>query len=105
MPVFFALLMTSVTAYSQSEKYQPAKGFWVIESNIHQRENFTVHFYDDKSNSIYDETVTGRSFNIHRKRTLRFLKAGLDKALIAWNINKVEVKNGDMMATMLRKKK
>ncbi len=101
----FALLITSNVAFSQSKKQQSEKGFWVLESNIHQKKNTIVHFYNDHATPIYNETITGKTLNVNRKKTLRFLNAGLEKAIIAWNKNKTEVKDGEMLAVMLGKKK
>ena len=59
----FALLIISNFDNSQNKKqnkkYVHEKGFWVLESNIHQKINSVFRFYDDSANLIYEETVIG----------------------------------------------
>ncbi len=105
MVASLALLIISNSADAQNKKYVPEKGFWVLESNIHQKKNTIVRFYDDRSNLIYEETAMDVRMNIKRKKTLMFLKTGLEKALIAWNQNNEAVKNGDIIALLIHNKK
>lgn len=99
-----AILIISNSAYTQSKTYTSEKGFWVIVSDIHNKKNNTIQFYDNNSNLIYEEKITGISINIKRKKNLRILKDGLEKAIAYWAQNHEVIKNGEIVAVLIHKK-
>jgi len=100
----FFLSAISNPIQAQRKNFIPEKGFWQLVSNVHIKKNTQVQFYDDSLRLIYEETVTGVRMNVKRKKTLQSLKAGLEKAIIAWNETKVPSYNGGMLAGIIKGK-
>ena len=103
--MIFAILFSSTNLSAQKQNTIPEKGYWVIESNIHNKNNAIVRFYDDNSVLIYQENVHDYRMNINRRKTLRALKSGLETAMIAWNNNKSANINGDLLAVIRKRHK
>ena len=84
-----AMQFLSLEANCQSQKrfkkYIPAEGSWELVSNTHVKHVTTVQFYNNDKILVYEETVMHVKFNLNRAKTLRWLKEGLDKALVAFN--------------------
>ncbi len=97
-------LMISSSINAQKKNYIPAEGFWVLESNVHDKKSTIIRFYTDSSVLIYEETVNNCRLNINRKKNLLDLKKGLEEAMITWNNKKDVLKNGDMMAVLMKGK-
>jgi hypothetical protein len=90
----FALAFTTVSfsAIAQEDNEGPSvvtpkwvseKGYWVVEGNIHNRQERTIHFYNNAHQQVYNEVVMGK-FNIHKRKTLMRMKKILDTVVIAW---------------------
>lgn len=67
-------------------KWISDKGYWVVEGNIHQPQEHTVHFYNVNDVEVYKEIVTGKLKATRRKTMLR-MKSILETAVIAWERN------------------
>ncbi|MEO7314443.1 MAG: hypothetical protein ABIW47_04620 [Ginsengibacter sp.] len=98
----FLLISSSINA--QKKNVIPAEGFWVLESNVHNKKSTIIRFYTDKSVLIYEETVNNCRLNINRKKNVLDLNKGLEEAMVAWNNKKDVLKNGDMMAVLMKVK-
>ena len=99
-----AFLMISSSINAQKKFNIPPEGFWVLESNLHNKKSTTIRFYTDSSVLVYEETVNNCRLNINRKKNLVDLKKGLEEAMMAWNNKKDVLKNGDMMAVLMKEK-
>ena len=97
-------LMISSSINAQKKNYIPAEGFWVLESNVHNKKSTTIRFYTNSSVLIYEEIVNNCRLNINRKKNLIDLNKGLEEAMIAWNNKKDVLKNGNMMAVLIKEK-
>jgi len=51
----------------------------------------------------YEEKVAHVSFNLNKVKTLRWLKQGLDKAMLAYEENKEPLKNKSWVAAIAKK--
>lgn len=65
-------------------KYVSEKGYWVVESNVKDKKNHTIWFYNNDDQVIYKETVTGVKLNTNSRKTKMKLKNVLETAVIAW---------------------
>lgn len=102
--VIFFLSLFSATTFAQKKSYVPEKGYWVLVSNVHEKNNTTVRFYDDGSNLMYEEKVTGVKLNINRRKTLKHLKSALEKTMLAWNGSKEIKYNSGLLAGIIKRK-
>jgi len=83
--VTIALFFVQMVVIAQSKKSTiPDKGYWVIVTNIHVKKKATIQFYTDQNELIGEEVVVIK-LNPDRRKTRYRLKAGLEKALLAWN--------------------
>ena len=69
---------------SDIPKYVSEKGYWVVESNINDRKNHVIWFYNTDNVVVYKETVTGVKLNSSRKKVRMKLKNVLETAVTAW---------------------
>lgn len=106
-PVFicsiFFLSIISRSGYAQKKNPLPEKGFWQLVSNTNEKKNTLVQFYDNSSNLIYEERVTGVRMNIKRKKTLLHLKVALEKAMAVWDETKETKYNNGLLASILKR--
>lgn len=82
-------------------KYIPTDGFWQLVNTPAEKEVTTVQFYNNNRKLVYEEKITGVSFNLKKIKTLRWLKKGLEKALVAWNANKETLYDRDWVAVIV----
>jgi len=69
-----ALLLAGWSADTQT-----LKSFWVIESNLHEKANTLILFYDDQNNLIHQEVLKGKTLNIFKRKDMKFLDRKLKK--------------------------
>ena len=91
--LLLGLLMTAVSVNAQEEdsapvasiipKYVSDKGYWVVEGNIHNKQEHTIHFYNNDDLKVYEQTITGR-LKLNKPKTLMHIKRMLDTAVVAW---------------------
>ena len=91
--LMIGLIITAFSATAQEEeitpmasgvpKYVSDKGYWVVEGNIHNKQEHTVHFYNNEDLKVYQETITGK-LKLNRRKTLMYMKRMLDAAVVAW---------------------
>jgi hypothetical protein len=91
------LMIASLSVTAQEEepaqiatdipKYVSDKGYWVVEGNIHNKQEQTIHFYNNDDLKVYQQTITGR-LKLKRRKTLMHIKRMLDTAVVAWEQRK-----------------
>ena len=64
-------------------KWVSDKGYWVVEGNIHNRQQHIIHFYNNEDRKVYQQTVMGK-FKLTKRKTLMHIKRMLDTAVVAW---------------------
>jgi len=98
-----ALFFQQIVVTAQSKKSTiPHKGYWVIVSNIHEKKKATIQFYTDQNELIGEEVVVIK-LNPDRRKTRYRLKAGLEKALLAWNEKQKTIRDKQSMAVLENK--
>ena len=100
-----AIQFVSLKANCQKRfaKYIPAEGFWVLVSNIHVKHVTNVQYYNNDKKLIYEEEVVNVKFNLKRVKTLRWLREGFDKALIAFTKTKQPLKDSNWVADIVKR--
>jgi len=86
-----ALVFMGLTAKAQEEqslsivtpKWVSEKGYWVVEGNIHNKQERIIHFYNNADQKVYQQTVMGK-FKLNKRKTLMHIKRMLDTAVVAW---------------------
>ena len=101
-----AMQFISPEANCQSQKrfkkYIPAEGFWILVSNTQVKHATTVQFYNNDKFLVYEEKVVNVNFKLNRAKTLRWLKEGLDKALVAFNQTHQPVKDSTWFSAIVK---
>ncbi|MGH2564523.1 MAG: hypothetical protein ACRDE5_08420 [Ginsengibacter sp.] len=74
------------TTYSQQKSsitpgWVSDKGYWVVESNIHNSKNHIVRFYNNEDQLIYIENLTGTKLNTDKRKVKMKLKKALETAM------------------------
>lgn len=92
--IFAAVSFTSISVNAQEEDYTPVsykapawvceEGYWVVESNIKDKRNHTIYFYNDQKQLIGRRELTGVKLNLNRAKTKKMLKKYLEASLQAW---------------------
>jgi len=91
----FSCILLSTAVFGQEAKmprWVSEKGYWVIESNINNRNNHIIWFYNNDDQLVYKETLSSVKLNPNKRRVRLKLKAVLESAVWAW-----EDGNGDPM--------
>lgn len=85
--VVVAILSLIISAtYSQSKVSNTAqwasdKGYWMVESNIHDPLNHIVRFYNNENELIYTEYLKGVKLNVDKRKVKMKLKKALDATM------------------------
>lgn len=75
--ITFGILLT-LTISGHSSQSQP---YWVIETNIHQKDFTIVKFYNDQHVLIYEKKQVGIYFDLAKKKHVRRLNLMLQNYL------------------------
>ena len=59
-------------------------GYWVVESNIRNKKQHTIFFYNNQHQLVGRKEIKGEKLRLQRVRTKRMLKEELEKALGSW---------------------
>jgi len=91
--ILLGLIMATLSVNAQEElsgpvasvipKYVSDKGYWVVEGNVHNKQEHTIHFYNNDDLKVYQQTVLGR-LKLNKRKTLMHIKRMLDTAVLAW---------------------
>lgn len=97
LALLLGLVVTAFSATAQEEetpsitsfipKYVSDKGYWVVEGNVHNKQEHTIHFYNNDDLKVYQETITGK-LKLSRRKTLMHMKRMLNAAVVAWEQRK-----------------
>ena len=75
--------MAAQEAQSALPKWVSEKGYWVVRSNINDRYNHSIWFYNNDNILVHRETVTGTRLNPNKRKVRMRLKRILESAVIA----------------------
>jgi hypothetical protein len=91
--LLLGLFLGVISASAQEEAFEPIasvipkyvsdKGYWVVEGNVSNKQEHTIHFYNNDHLKVYQQTITGK-FKINKRKTLMHMKRMLDTAVVAW---------------------
>lgn len=94
MMLAFALASFSLNSFAQSEKetnirskaptWVCKEGYWVVESNIKDKLNHIVYFYNDQQQLIGRKELTGVKLNLRKQKTKKMLKESLESSMQNW---------------------
>jgi hypothetical protein len=92
---FFSLcLSVGVPTFCQAQEPTATESYWVIETNLLQRNYSIVRFYNTAHQLIYEEQLNGIYLDVRKRRTKKLLNETLrrvtDKALVAGQIRKTK---------------
>ena len=71
-------------AKHKTPRWVSDKGYWVVESNINDRDHSCVYFYNNNNTLIHKETIAGVRLSPDKTRTKMKLKKALEKVVDAW---------------------
>ena len=69
----------AATQVAQSQSLTSDHAYWVIERNIHHRENAIVRFYDASDQLMHSVRIENKVINIDKRKDRRMLDALLKK--------------------------
>lgn len=75
---------TPATAQRNTPRWVSAKGYWVVESNIHDTRHACIYFYANDNTLVHKETIDGVKLPVGRTRTKMKLKKALETVVDAW---------------------
>lgn len=82
-----AVLLGAATATitpALGQDWIPENGYWEVISSVKKPSVSIVKFYDLHGHMIYEEQVTGRVLDLHKRKTCARLNKQLQSALAAW---------------------
>jgi hypothetical protein len=85
MTGFLFLLMIAGTINSQEQDrtvpWVSDKGYWTIESNIHDPLNHIIRFYTDNGRLFHTEKLSGVKLDVDKRKTKMKLKKALEQTM------------------------
>jgi hypothetical protein len=107
--LFVLALATVITCQSLAQdgdqplpRWVSKKGYWVVESNIHQPLSHQVRFYNNENVLLYRETVSGMKLDPAKKKVKMRLKKVLETALLAWEQNQKPEEDKNYVLAILK---
>ena len=86
--LFLGLLVQAILFAQDKPRLTPewvsAKGWWVVESNIHTPKVNIVYFYNNDGVLVYKEKIEGLRINPTKKTIRMQLKQVLESAVVTW---------------------
>lgn len=80
----FAQSENETNVRSKSPKWVCEEGYWVVESNIKDKLNHIVYFYNDQKQLIGRKELTGVKLNLRKAKTKKMLKESLEASMQTW---------------------
>lgn len=81
------------------------KGYWVVESNLHNPASSRLYFYNNDNVLLYTEDVEGMVINISKRRTKMKLKKVLEQSVVLYAQRKKAGENEMLVINTIRKHK
>jgi len=75
----FTLLIAGLSQSGLAQALTPAKNYWVVETNLKQRDYSIVRFYNAADELIYEEKLEGVYLNIARAKHVKRLNLALQR--------------------------
>jgi hypothetical protein len=102
-------LMTTLASFAFDPgdpipRWTSDKGWWVVESNIHNPRQHTIYFYNRDGVQVYKERLEGIRLNLRKAEIKMQLKQVLEASVIAWEKQHTNRENEALVMNRLRKK-
>ena len=88
-----AAIETSVKKDSPTTKWVSDKGFWVMKSNLHIKNNCTLYFYNNEKRLVYTEFIEGDVINMESMKARKKLKKVLEQVVSDFEKSKTATEN------------
>ena len=103
----FLGLLLQATLFAQTKpqatpEWVSAKGWWVVESNIHTPKVNIVYFYNNDGVLVYKEKIEGLRINPAKKTIRMQLKQVLESAVVTWEKEHQLKENESLVLNSLR---
>jgi hypothetical protein len=99
------LMHTAVIAQHKPRpvpEWVSAKGWWMVESNIHSPKQHIVHFYNNDRVLVYKEKLEGVRLNPEKRKIKIQLKQALEAAVVAWEKEGEVKSDGSLVINSLK---
>lgn len=83
-------------------RWVSAKGYWVLEENIHKPTEQVIRFYNNDNLLLYQETLTNMKMNVAKRRIKMKLKKLLESTITTWEQNKIVRQNQNYVSMILK---
>ncbi|MBL7757049.1 MAG: hypothetical protein JNL59_06640 [Chitinophagaceae bacterium] len=85
--------LIAIMGWTQDEtpstpKWVSDKGYWVVESNMNQPQQYTIRFYNNQHELIGRKDLSGIKLNVRKRKTKMMLRESLESSLEAWAKNR-----------------
>ena len=78
--ILLALLFAAGTFTSSfAQTVVPDRSYWVVGTNLKQRDYSVVRFYNQHNELLYEERLTGKHLNISRSKHVKRLNLALQQ--------------------------
>lgn len=103
----FLGLLVQATLFAQNNhratpEWVSAKGWWVVESNIHTPKVNIIYFYNNDGVLVYKEKIEGLRINPSKKAIRMRLKQVLESAVVTWEKEHQLKENESLVLNCLR---
>ena len=101
----FGLVVCAAYAQSDSPVAAPwvsDKGYWVVETNIHDPLNNMIHFYNNENGLVYTEKLVGVKLDVNKRKVKMKLKKALEKTLLLYTQHKNPEAISDYVVAILK---
>lgn len=88
-----AAIQTNDKKDMPTPKWVSDKGFWVMKSNIHVKNNCTLYFYNNEKRLVYTEFIEGDVINIKSLKAKMKLKKVLEQVVCDFEKSKTATEN------------
>ena len=94
-------------AYAQTDPpivaaWASDKGYWVVETNIHDLQNNIIRFYNNQDELVYTEKLVGVKLDINKRKVKMKLKKALEKTLLLCEQHKKPEAISDYVVAILK---
>lgn len=94
--------LTNDVKAQRNARWVAENGFWEVITYKNDPSTCTVQFYNLHSKLIYEEKLTGKSIDLHKKRICRILNRTLHKALLASVDQKIPLQDKQWVALQIK---
>ena len=99
--VCLGTLIANAQDSAKPPRWVSDKGYWVVESNIHQPLENIVSFYTTDDILIYKEIVSGKKLDTRKTSIKMKLKKALEASVTAWQQQKQPDSNQALVKAFL----